>query len=193
MKNTSCNLKRKPSEDVSKHLMEDFLPYYRYATITQICRLYRQPENIVQKSICQLQRIGAVKVVAGNNGTIIQLNAPSIKIDYARIRSFWVLLNAMKNTKIEFHQPGSGKFGVLINFIFKNTHYEIHYCSAGNYTVCNALMKISDESYESDEFIPQKIILVDDISDIQKLHAKHIYAFATATIAGEVKIFKGKG
>lgn len=191
MGNTACKLKRKPDEAVSVYLMEEFLPYYKYATVKQIALLCNQPEFIVRKAADRLERSGGVKFMKKNNMEIICLNARQIKVDYTRIRALWVLIRALEGSVIEFHQPGNSKFGILIHFIV-GKHYEIHYCAEGNTAIFNAKMRILDESYANEEDIPEKIILLDQIADKKKLQGKHIYAFATATMDGEVHIFNGR-
>lgn len=187
--NISCRLKRKPSDEILEHLKNDFLPYYRYATIDQLCKLYNQSEKIVKKTVAQLKRMGAIITVSGEKITLVQINAPNIKVDYSRIRALWVLLRFQN---IELHQPGSDRSGVLINFILNKKLYEIRYCSSGNYQVCNALMKISEDFYKNEEDIPHRIILIDSLPDISHIQGKKVFCFATSTITGEVRLFKKK-
>lgn len=154
---------------------------YKVLHRSQVQRLFpKKSSGTVDNMLRKLARSKRV-FVDWQNGFVAAGNEMFGTLNQAAVKSFWLLLEFID--KVTYHTPT--EFPAQIFFITEKDNFEIIYVADGQEAAVNAFF-LKPNSQD----ICKRLVIVDDISQIQHLHIPAVSAYTTVTADGNVTYYK---
>ena len=106
---------------------------------------------------------------------IDKLNRPQNEV----IAAVWVLINFIE--RVDYYT--SGDFPAQFCFFADGVEYEIIYAALGQEAIINKAVTTTDES-------PKRLVIIEDMEQINKLKLPNIAAYCMVAGSGDVKFYK---
>ena len=150
---------------------------YRVLEKEQLLRLYPGKRGKIENLLAYLTKQGRIFFVDGRYCASLDC---AEQMDRGLLAAVWVLIDFIE--QVEFHSVSD--FPAKIIFFAEGEVYEIIYVEQGKETIISHLLSIPREE-------PSKyIVLVEDLSQLQKLELPPVNGFCTVSPDGEVHYFQ---
>lgn len=150
---------------------------YRVLEKEQLLRLYPGKRGKIENLLAYLTKQGRIFFVDGRYCASLDC---AEQMDRGLLAAVWVLIDFIE--QVEFHSVSD--FPAKIIFFADGEVYEIIYVEQGKETIISHLLSIPREE-------PSKyIVLVEDLSQLQKLELPPVNGFCTVSPGGEVHYFQ---
>lgn len=152
---------------------------YKFLKKEQLLLVFPGKKEIIQNLLKYLE--GQSRVFYNNKTDCYCANNNfNIETDKEIISAFWVLLDFID--KVEFHSASD--FPVKLVFLAKNELYEVIYVGyEQEHLINNAAVDLCKE-------LVKRIVIVDDINQINNISIPNIIAYCKVDIDGKIQYYK---
>jgi hypothetical protein len=152
---------------------------YKSVTTEQLLRLFPGRENKTQLLLTQLEKQGRISI---NDGIAVMPGNEDAP-DREMLAAFWVLLDFID--RAEYHT--AGEFPVKICFFADAEMFELIYAAPGRETLISRALSTGDNDP------PRRLVIVEDVAQIERIHIPNTAGYFTVSPGGTVSYYKREG